>query len=665
MENPSIKHSYSYRLSQQESEITRKIDHLTRLTENLLFELQSIDTFQDFRRISFELNDKATVLRSLYYQVKEKVSYEPLFSLERKISEIVQRKNKEISEAQEVIKFNRSRCADLNYSRQRQSSHDNPNHTYNVHDQVHFLRSEIVNLLNTLDDCDNTQHYDEIEFQIYDRINELSSLGKYSRDIRSFVLKLEFEVFARLMDYRVFLNSRMEDAAREQLFEFNVIVPVNLYPVYEHDPFPQMSFPLGRMILPVISKSTEIDSSDDESEMELVISPQPISEIVEPDFSPFVRYLYKESPSIVDVDAMSDIRHLFECQDLEEYTRLAHQSFSPIVKHEEKHSFEPFIRYLFLNYPKPILSTEFSPKVNRMNKPHFSDPIYESFVSPIRRLFHSLHKQQAVNSFEPLVRRLFQSKSHPTVSDEFLQSVSPLYDQGQISDPQPLVLNEAVQLKSKESRFEESTMRVVKLVLPSCAILQIPVNVPTIQITPSICSIWTYSRLETLKISFEREPKEIRVSCNSSQDSFLLSRIFVQLCLFNISTDHLKGSVKRKSKLMSASLLQSSNGSKEFIISCDVSNGCSTSVLSHCLDKNRKQDRPIAYVSRKGILKKFGISWLLNNCFYHAQSNFTERHNKNINAALRAYVKENHRNCDEQLPDISLALRTSVFSLLS
>lgn len=258
MNSPSSKHSFSYRLSQQEAEITREIDHVTRLTENILSELESINTFQDFRCISCDLNDKVMLLRSLYNQVKTKVSYKPLFALEREISEVVRRKNEEIAEAQEVIKFNRSRYANLNNSRQRQSSHNNPSHPHNIHDQVHSLRSEIVDLLNTLDDCDNTQHYDKIEFQLYDRINELSLLGKYSRDIRSFVLKLEFNVFTRLMDFRSFMNSRMEDAAREQLFEFDKVVTLNLYPVYEHVPYPQMSFPLGLLPSDVVIIDTKI-----------------------------------------------------------------------------------------------------------------------------------------------------------------------------------------------------------------------------------------------------------------------------------------------------------------------------------------------------------------------------------------------------------------------
>lgn len=65
----------------------------------------------------------------------------------------------------------------------------------------------------------------------------------------------------------------------------------------------------------------------------------------------------------------------------------------------------------------------------------------------------------------------------------------------------------------------------------------------------------------------------------------------------------------------------------------------------------------------KALLKKYGVTRLWRNCLYHAQSNFTERHNKNVNAALRAYVRENHKNWDELLPEVSLALRTAVHAV--
>lgn len=65
----------------------------------------------------------------------------------------------------------------------------------------------------------------------------------------------------------------------------------------------------------------------------------------------------------------------------------------------------------------------------------------------------------------------------------------------------------------------------------------------------------------------------------------------------------------------------------------------------------------------KSMLKKFGIKRLWNNCIYHPQSNFTERHNKTIGAALRCYIKENHKDWDKYLPQISLALKLAVNSV--
>lgn len=65
----------------------------------------------------------------------------------------------------------------------------------------------------------------------------------------------------------------------------------------------------------------------------------------------------------------------------------------------------------------------------------------------------------------------------------------------------------------------------------------------------------------------------------------------------------------------------------------------------------------------KGMLKKYGIKKLWNNCYYHPQSNFTERHNKTIGAALRSYIKDNHKDWDAHLSEISLALKTAVHSI--
>lgn len=54
-----------------------------------------------------------------------------------------------------------------------------------------------------------------------------------------------------------------------------------------------------------------------------------------------------------------------------------------------------------------------------------------------------------------------------------------------------------------------------------------------------------------------------------------------------------------KLRLVSAPLLQPPDFTKEFIISCDASDGCVGGVLSQFVDEANKYDRPIAYASRK------------------------------------------------------------------
>lgn len=62
----------------------------------------------------------------------------------------------------------------------------------------------------------------------------------------------------------------------------------------------------------------------------------------------------------------------------------------------------------------------------------------------------------------------------------------------------------------------------------------------------------------------------------------------------------------------------------------------------------------------KSSLKRYGVKKLWNNCFYHPQSNFTERHNKTIGAALRSYIHDNHKEWDIHIPEISIALKTAI-----
>lgn len=60
------------------------------------------------------------------------------------------------------------------------------------------------------------------------------------------------------------------------------------------------------------------------------------------------------------------------------------------------------------------------------------------------------------------------------------------------------------------------------------------------------------------------------------------------------------------------------------------------------------------------LLRKYSIEKMWFNSRYHPQNNPTERTNKTIGQALRAYVNNNHRHWDAEIPNIGLALRTAV-----
>lgn len=62
----------------------------------------------------------------------------------------------------------------------------------------------------------------------------------------------------------------------------------------------------------------------------------------------------------------------------------------------------------------------------------------------------------------------------------------------------------------------------------------------------------------------------------------------------------------------------------------------------------------------KKLLKKYEIEKMWYNSRYTPQNNFTERANKTIGNALRAYVGENHKKWDAELHNIQVALRTAV-----
>lgn len=60
------------------------------------------------------------------------------------------------------------------------------------------------------------------------------------------------------------------------------------------------------------------------------------------------------------------------------------------------------------------------------------------------------------------------------------------------------------------------------------------------------------------------------------------------------------------------------------------------------------------------LINKYAIKKMWFNSRYHPQNNPTERVNKTIGQALRAYVGANHRTWDANIPYIGLALRTAV-----
>ena len=63
------------------------------------------------------------------------------------------------------------------------------------------------------------------------------------------------------------------------------------------------------------------------------------------------------------------------------------------------------------------------------------------------------------------------------------------------------------------------------------------------------------------------------------------------------------------------------------------------------------------------LLKKLCKEWKIRHAFtsvYHPSPNQAERTNKTLIQMIRAYVKDNHRSWDENLPKIALAMRTMV-----
>lgn len=55
----------------------------------------------------------------------------------------------------------------------------------------------------------------------------------------------------------------------------------------------------------------------------------------------------------------------------------------------------------------------------------------------------------------------------------------------------------------------------------------------------------------------------------------------------------------------------------------------------------------------------YGVQKIFYNCIYHPQNNPTERQNKIIGAAIRSYIKENHKHWDKYINQIQNAMRTA------
>lgn len=74
------------------------------------------------------------------------------------------------------------------------------------------------------------------------------------------------------------------------------------------------------------------------------------------------------------------------------------------------------------------------------------------------------------------------------------------------------------------------------------------------------------------------------------------------------------------------------------------------------------QDNGSQFISKefKSLLAKYSINHTWYNARYHPQVNNVERANRVIGTAIRSYIKENHREWDELIPQIANAINTSV-----
>lgn len=71
-------------------------------------------------------------------------------------------------------------------------------------------------------------------------------------------------------------------------------------------------------------------------------------------------------------------------------------------------------------------------------------------------------------------------------------------------------------------------------------------------------------------------------------------------------------------------------------------------------------DNGVQFVGRefKALIEEFGVCHV-KTAIYSPQANASERVNRSILSAIRAYIKDNHKEWDVLLPEISCALRTA------
>jgi transposase InsO family protein len=82
--------------------------------------------------------------------------------------------------------------------------------------------------------------------------------------------------------------------------------------------------------------------------------------------------------------------------------------------------------------------------------------------------------------------------------------------------------------------------------------------------------------------------------------------------------------------------------------------------LDKCVPEILISDNGKQFISKEftNLLKHYNVTHF-KNCYHHPQSNFCERSNKVINAAIRSYIKGDHKEWDAEIKNIELAINTS------